>query len=230
MVQFDNTIDNTIAGNYIGVGADGVTLVPIGTGLAVSVFQSSSTVVGCDGITPSANCRNVIANPAGTAVQNFEGSSNTAIVGNYLGVAADGTTTFGGSANTTGIELSGADALISANYITTGGLGTGIVLSPSSANQTPSFLNQTPAGTHGATLDSSGNCLQGNGTAGVDVNVASNPTVISTDFVDNWFGAADGPAPNGSGDSVSSNINYMPFLTAAASVCAADAIFANGFE
>ena len=231
-VQFDNAVNNTMAGNYIGVGADGQTLVPIGSGLAVSVFQSSSTLVGCDGNTAPALCRNVIANPAGFAVENFEGSSNTAIVGNYIGVAADGTTAFGGSANTVGIEMSGADALVSSNIITTGGLGTGIELSPNSAKVTPVFLNQTSAGSGGAVLDSSGNCVQGNGTAGVDVNIGASPTVLSTDFVGNWWGAADGPAPNGSGDSASSNINFTPFLTAPASICSpvTDAIFADGFE
>jgi CSLREA domain-containing protein len=227
---FYSTIDNTAAGNYIGVGADGQTLVPIASGLAVSVYQSASTLVGCDGNTAPSLCRNVIANPTGFAVQNWEGSSNTAIVGNYIGVAADGTTTFGGSANTIGIELTGADALVSSNFITTGGLGIGIELSPNSVKVTPVFLNQTAAGPNGAVLDSSGNCLQGNGTAGVTVNIGANPTVMSTDFVANWWGAADGPAPNGTGDSASSNVNYTPFLTSPASVCAADAIFADGFE
>jgi len=227
---FYNTIDNTVAGNYIGVGADGQTLVPIGSGLAVSVYQSSSTLVGCDGNTAPSLCRNIIANPAGFAVENWEGSSQTAIVGNYIGVAADGTTTFGGSANTIGIELTGGDALVSSNIITTGGFGIGIELSPNSAKVTPVFLNQTSAGSNGAVLDSSGNCVQGNGTAGVTVNIGSNPTVISTDFIGNWWGAADGPAPNGSGDSASGNVNFTPFLTAPAPACAVDEIFANGFD
>jgi hypothetical protein len=74
--------------------------------------------------------------------------------------------------------------------------------------------------------------VQGNAIGGVLVNDASNPTVASTDFFSNWWGAADGPAPNGSGDSASSNVNYVPFLTAPSIFCGLnpDHIFANGFE
>jgi hypothetical protein len=56
--------------------------------------------------------------------------------------------------------------------------------------------------------------------------------VISTDFTTNWWGAADGPAPNGSGNSASSNVNYTPFLTAPSPYCSleVDVIFANGFD
>lgn len=228
-VSFDTTMNTVFAGNHVGVAADGQTLLPIGTGIGITVSKGSSTLIGCDGYTPAQSCRNVIANPSGVATEVFEGSSNVAIVGNYIGVAADGTTVFNANAATTGVVLSGANALVARNLVSTGAMGTGILLSPNLQNETPVFLNQTTAGTAGAVLDSSGNCVQGNA-YGVDTSLASNPTVISTDFLNNWWGAADGPAPNGSGDSVSSNINYMPFLTAAASVCAADAIFANGFE
>jgi hypothetical protein len=130
-----------------------------------------------------------------------------------------------------GVELDGADTLVARNVISSGGAGTGVLLSPNSAGQTAVFLNHTSAGSTGATLNSSDNCVQGNG-AGVDTNVASNPTVISTDFAANWWGAADGPAPNGSGNSASSNVNYAPFLTAPSPYCSVevDVIFANGFD
>jgi CSLREA domain-containing protein len=228
-VEFDHSIDNVLAGNYIGVAGDGQTAVPIGNGIAVSVFQSSGTLLGCDGNESADICRNLIINGTGVGIQNFEGSANTAIVSNFIGVGADGTTAFDGTTNTVGIELSGADALIARNYVTTGGVGTGILLGPNSSNQTPVFLNQTMAGSSGATLDSSDNCVQGNG-AGVDTNTGSNPTVISTDFVGNWWGAADGPAPNGSGNSASSNVNYTPFLAAPSTFCNFDEIFAGGFD
>jgi len=41
-----------------------------------------------------------------------------------------------------------------------------------------------------------------------------------------------GPAPNGSGNSASSNVNYAPFLTAPSPYCSVvvDVIFANGFD
>jgi len=229
-VEFVNSIDNVLAGNYIGVAGDGQTTIPIGSGIAVSVFQAKRTLIGCDGNTQVDNCRNLIANTTGTDIQNFQGSENTAIVSNFIGVASDGTTAFSGNANAVGIDILGADTLVARNYITTGGPGTGIRLGPNSDELTPVFLNQTTAGSNGATLDSSGNCLQGNASGGVAVNISSNPTVISTDFVANWWGAADGPAPNGSGDSASSNINYAPFLTAPSIYCNFDEIFSASFD
>ncbi|HEY2395270.1 MAG TPA: CSLREA domain-containing protein [Rudaea sp.] len=231
-VEFVNSIDNTLAGNYIGVAGDGQTTIPIGSGIAVSVFQATRTVIGCDGNTAADNCRNLVANTTGIGIQNFEGSQNTALVGNFIGVAADGMTGFTGNANAVGIDMLGADMLVARNYITTGGLGVGIRLGPDSNEQTPVFLNQTMVGSSGATLDSSDNCVQGNAAGGVAVNIASNPTVISTDFVGNWWGAVDGPAPNGSGDSAANNVNYAPFLTAPSPYCSVnpDSIFANGFD
>jgi CSLREA domain-containing protein len=230
-VEFDHAIDGVLAGNYVGVAADGQTTIPANSVIGVSVFGGDATLIGCDGNTPVGNCRNVVANSAGIAVQNFEGSTNTAIVGNFIGVAADGTTAFSGTMNARAIELDGADTLVARNVITTGGAGTGVLLSPNSNGQTPVFLNQTGAGSAGATLDSSDNCVQGNG-AGVDINTSSNPIVISTDFAANWWGATDGPAPNGSGNSASSNVNYMPFLAAPSPYCSleVDVIFANGFD
>jgi len=232
-VTLDNATDNVVAGNYIGVSADGQTAVPLGTGLGVSVIKSANSVLGCDGFVVTEYCRNVIANPGGFAVENFEGSNGTAVVGNYIGIGADGVTPFGGSVNAVGIGMSGADTLVARNFISTGGLGNGILLSPNNLDHTtPVFLNQTTAGTNGATLDSSDNCLQGNGAGGVFTNEAGNPTVISTDFISNWWGAADGPAPNGSGDSAASNVNFAPFLTAPSPYCGTqpDIVFRDGFE
>ncbi|HXR63277.1 MAG TPA: CSLREA domain-containing protein [Rudaea sp.] len=231
-VEFVNSIDNVLAGNYIGVAGDGQTAIPIGSGIAVVVFKGTRTLIGCDGNTAADNCRNLISNGSGIAIQNFEGSDSTAVVSNFIGVAADGTTAFPGNVNTIGIDMLGADTLVARNYITTGNSGIGIRLGPNSLDVTPVFLNQTTAGSQGATLDSSDNCVQGNAIGGVLVNDASNPTVASTDFVSNWWGAADGPAPNGSGNAASSNVNYAPFLTAPSIFCGLnpDHIFANGFE
>ena len=169
-VGFDNAVDSAIAGNYVGVGRDGFSVVAMGTGIGVSVLDGTSILVGCDGNTPDGACRNVIANPTGTGVENFEGSMDTAIVGNYIGIATDGETVLDGSATTIGIVLAGANALVARNAISTAGQGTGIVLSPDASNRTPVFANNATAGSSGATLDSSGNCLQHNG-AGVDTDL-----------------------------------------------------------
>lgn len=218
-VEFDTAAsDGVLAGNYIGVAADGTTALPLASGLAVSIYQSSDVLIGCDGIVAADLCRNVIANPSGVAVVNYEESKKAAIVGNYIGVGADGAHVFDANNAAVAIELMGAETLIARNLLSTGGAGTGIVLSPNSLNYTPIFVNGASAGSGGAVLDSAENCVQGNG-AGVAVADASNPTELSTTFANNWWGAADGPAPGGNGDSVADNVAYSPFLTAPSAYC-----------
>lgn len=226
-LQLDNTGDNVVAGNYIGVGADGATLVPLGTGIGVSVFQSSSALIGCDGVATGA-CANVIANPTGQAIETFEGSVLSAFVGNLIGVSAT-RAPLGGTTSAVGIELAGADALVARNVITTGD-GKGVRLSPRANNSTPAFLNHAPAGTGGATLDSSDNCVAGNSSGGVAVDTGGNPTLLTTQFSGNWWGAASGPAPSGSGDSAASNVIVTPFLTSAPSYCGGGDLFVSSFE
>jgi len=225
-IELDTVMDAVVAGNYIGVGADGHTSVPIGSGSNVIVFQSSRSLIGCDGRSAWQDCRNVIANPAGPSILNFEGSTDTAIVNNFIGVAADGVTAFGGTVDVIGIDLIGADTLVARNRISAGS-GIGIALNPNAANVTPLFLSQTMAGSSGATLDSSDNCVSGNG-AGVYTNSLATPALTS--FTENWWGAADGPAPAGSGDFSSANVTASPYLSAPSAYCGFDQVFAAGFE
>jgi hypothetical protein len=62
---------------------------------------------------------------------------------------------------------------------------------------------------------SSGNCLVFNTTG------ADNTTGVSNTFESNWWGAADGPsgAGGGSGDTVSIDIDFDPFLVTAPVGC-----------
>jgi len=225
-IYLDTVMDAVVAGNYIGVGADGQTSIPITSGNAITIFQSSHSVVGCDGRSVWDDCRNVIANPSGPAILNFEGSVDTAIVSNFIGVAADGVTAFGGTADVIGIDLIGADTLIARNRISAGN-GIGVALNPNASNATPLFLNQTMAGSNGAMLDSSDNCMVGNG-AGVYTNSLATPALTS--FTQNWWGAQDGPAPGGSGDFSSANVTASPYLSAPSPYCGFDRVFAGGFE
>ena len=227
-LQLDNAFNNTVAGNYIGLGADGSSVVPLGTGIGVSVFQSSNALIGCDGIT-TAECGNVIVNPSGFAAQNFEGSYHSAFVGNSIGVSA-AHVPLGGNAEAVGIELAGADALVARNIITTGA-GKGVRLSPRANNSTAAFINGVTAGSGGAMLDSSGNCVSGNGGGGVSVDSGGDPAPTVTQFSDNWWGATDGPAPYGGGDSAAANIVVTPFMTSPPSYCGgAGDLFAASFE
>jgi len=62
-----------------------------------------------------------------------------------------------------------------------------------------------------STMDVADNCITGNADFGV-----KNEATTVTDAEGNWWGAADGPsgAGSGSGDSVSTNVDYDPWATA----------------
>lgn len=233
-VQISGGSNNTIAGNYIGVGSDGLTVLPFGTvGVGAGVVSGgSSTLIGCDGTTTWDACRNVIAAPGGTAIHVSTTGTGTAIVSNFIDVAADGLTqVFGGHAPlyTTGLTLY-ANALVARNLIAVGSNGGGIFLKPGDSNVTPVFLNGVSAGSGGATLDSSNNCLHGNTSGGVSAQDYGGTTLTPTTFINNWWGAANGPAPGGDGDSASSNVTATPYLTAPSPYCGFDGIFVDGFE
>ena len=61
------------------------------------------------------------------------------------------------------------------------------------------------------------NCIHGNTGYG-----AQNTTASTLDFENNWWGDSSGPSGSGpgSGDAVSTNVDFDPWLTAPASVCA----------
>ncbi len=90
---------NTIQGNYFGVALDGSTAAPNG-GSGISIEDSSGNTIG--GATPQA--RNVLSRNAINGIRVW-GSASTGnrIIGNYIGVAADGTTACGNSDD--GIDL-----------------------------------------------------------------------------------------------------------------------------
>ncbi|MEO8679774.1 MAG: Ig-like domain-containing protein [Vicinamibacterales bacterium] len=97
---------NVIQGNYIGVKPDGVTAQGTNLGLEIYTTAGSGTVSGTiiGGSTPGA--RNVIASNVFGGISILGATSvNTIIRGNYVGVAADGTTARG---NGGGINISGA--------------------------------------------------------------------------------------------------------------------------
>ncbi len=96
--------DWIVQGNYIGVGADGLTAIPnaiAGGSGSLSLDNSSGHIIGG----PDATAINVISgnNSMGIAPHNVQ---NITIQNNYIGVAYDGTTPLGNGS--TGINLSGA--------------------------------------------------------------------------------------------------------------------------
>ena len=110
LITGGNGLTNTVLGNYIGVGADGNTVV--GAWLAgVMVIGSSpgygrGNVVGCTSITPC----NVIAGANDDIRFNlYEGSvvSNATVIGNQIGLNAAGTVSLSTSGGSVGIRAIG---------------------------------------------------------------------------------------------------------------------------
>src|SRR5262249_4967642 len=102
------TDDNVIAGNLIGLGADGGT--PLGNnGAGLWVSAGNNNRVGVQGDDPGAAAeRNVISANSSWGV--IAEGTNTVVAGNYIGVAADGTTAQGNGFD--GIYVGGPGARI----------------------------------------------------------------------------------------------------------------------
>ena len=80
---------NLIEGNYIGVDATGMNAVP-NQHDGVVVIGASGTIIGG----PNASARNIISGNFDGGVQLENDASNNLLEGNYIGVAADGSTPF----------------------------------------------------------------------------------------------------------------------------------------
>ncbi len=121
---------NIIQGNYLGVRLDGTTSAPNG-GSGISIENSSGNIIG--GTTPEA--RNVLSSNAVNGIRIWGASSmGNRIIGNYIGVAADGVTPRGNSDD--GIDLQdstnteiGGTAAAEANIIACNG-DEGVTLKP----------------------------------------------------------------------------------------------------
>ncbi|HXD53104.1 MAG TPA: hypothetical protein VN689_14480, partial [Burkholderiales bacterium] len=216
------TSDTVIAGNYIGVGADGHTVLPIKSGTGINVDGSSDTLIGCNGIGSWDDCRNLIVVPSdgnfGAVVVGVGGgSTNTAIVSNFINVAADGVTSLAGSSGyNEGVEAVN-DVLVARNLFRVA-TGYDINLVASAV-----LSNPASAGSEGAPLNSTDNCFPDTSSTGVHT---SNTTLAFY----NWWGAADGPQPTGSGAYADPAVYTVPFLTAPSPYCGFDHIFTNGFD
>lgn len=210
-----------IAGNYIGVGVDGHSLLPIGVGGNIIIGSATDTLIGCNGLGSWDDCRNVMADPSdgtwGAVVIGVGGgSTGTAIVSNFINVAADGITSLSGS-STQNEGIDTVDDVLVARNLFRVGYGVDINLFSSSVLSNPAL-----AGSNGAPLNSTDNCFAD--VTSIGVNSANTMLAFN-----NWWGAANGPAPTGSGASAAAGIYTVPFLAAPSPYCGFDHIFANGF-
>jgi titin len=191
--------DNLVAGNYIGLNASGDGALANGNqGVILTTAATAyNNVIGYNGIGDQAAMANVISsNPVG--VQIGDGTTGNVVQGNTFGSSADTTTAL---PNNTGIMLRNAAGVLMKDNIVLHSTVSGVTLM-----NTASFVS-----------GSTDNCIVFNA-AGVN-----NTTGLDRIFTSNWWGASSGPsgAGTGSGDSVSANVAFDPFLTAAPSGCPA---------
>lgn len=169
--------ENEIKGNHIGVGADGTTPIPNGYGILFQELGSpplwwpQDTIIGG----PFEADRNVISGNRQSGVV-AENVSDASIVGNHIGVSADGQTAVGNGHN--GIWLrSGGDNFIGqpgpglGNHISGNG-GSGIVID---AARTRVYGNRIGP-------DSSGAGGMGNAAQGVKITGGAFDSVIGGSF------------------------------------------------
>jgi len=225
----------SIAGNYIGVGRDGSTVLSNAVGLSFAGTNNINNLV--IGGTSAAD-RNVISGNTGAGISSSSTGTGNSIVGNYIGVAADGSTAKGNGgagitiSNMQGLTIGGT-AAGAANTIANNG-GAGVAVTAGSANVNLS-ANSIYANT-GLGIDL--------GTAGITVNtgaktsgqpnqlmnypVVTNATVSSgTMTVAGYVGSAAGQSAfasarveffiSDSGSANGSGKTYLGALTADAS-------------
>ncbi|RLS76896.1 MAG: DUF4347 domain-containing protein, partial [Planctomycetota bacterium] len=191
---------NVVAGNYIGTDATG--LVDVGNSLNGISVDSSATNNTIGGLTSSS--RNVISgnDNAGIAVDHV-GTTGNLIVGNYIGIGADGTTALGnthdgihfntagantvGATDTNGRNVIGSNAIhgigvdnsggvaILGNFI---GLDASGVLARGNAGDGIRVLGTSSGTTIGGTLNGAGNVIANNAGDGVLVSSSSSTAAV----------------------------------------------------
>lgn len=206
----DNTIDGqTGFGPAIGIGGCDGCLLARNTLIAPSGFESI-TVIGSNG--PSTNCTvedNTITNP--TRAENF-----AIFVGIATGTVIDGNTITG--AREAGIASDPASTITNNGVTSAGGAGTaGIILRGANTGSViggnvvagAAVGVQIAAGAGSTNTHVTRNAIAGNTTG------LANAAATTADATCNWWGAASGPsgAGPGTGDPVSANVTFAPFLT-----------------
>ncbi len=192
-----------VQGNYIGVGADGLT--PLGNGDAgVYVFGgSTNTLIGTDANgTNDAAERNIISgNTYGVYIRD-SGTNGTIIAGNIIGLAADGDTIVANSSygvavtSTAGATTIGGATAVSRNVIS-GNAGSGVYFASSTSGSSVlnNYIGTNAAGTmplgnslDGIWLESSNNTISGNvvagsGDSGIEVGNGATGNVVQGNYV-----------------------------------------------
>lgn len=113
-LRLETTDSGVVIGNYIGVGADGVTAIANSGGGVYLAYLSTNNRVGGASVAE----RNIIAGNTsyGITIDNISGCTGNTIVGNYIGLGSDGVTVRPNSnginipANCSNTRIGGANA------------------------------------------------------------------------------------------------------------------------
>jgi CSLREA domain-containing protein len=163
-----------IRGNYIGTNAAGTAAIPNSDGILVSA--SSNLIIGGTGATD----RNVISGNIGSGITIIDGSTNTQVQGNYIGLNAAGTGDLGNSVdgivlnNANNSTIGGANAN-QRNYIA-GNTNSGIYVN--GGNSTTNVISNNYIGTNVA-----GTAAITNGQYGITVIAFVSDLTISNNLV-----------------------------------------------
>jgi parallel beta-helix repeat protein len=178
-----------IRGNRIGTDPSGTVAVANHSG----IYSASAVNVG-NSETPG---NNIISGNTNWGIS-IGGSSGSTVYGNQIGVGAASTSL----PNQNGVELSNASATFGGNWI---GFNT--------SNGIHLDLYST------LSADSTMNCFNGNGSYAVQNGNSSQDAA----FTQNWWGSRTGPThwgnPGGTGDHVTDNVTYLPFLIKRPAAC-----------
>jgi parallel beta-helix repeat protein len=165
-----NSSDNTIAGDYVGLGTDGTALANGGSGIYVSSLSSGNTI-GTNPTAASGVVSNVISGNAGNGIV-LDGTSDNTLVNNYVGTDPTGTTAI-------------ANGQI--GILVTNGASNNTIGGTAYTNTTTGAVNN-PTGTEGTVpavivTPPLGNLVSGNALDGIAITNNSENNVLSGNFV-----------------------------------------------
>lgn len=189
-IQTAENDGNAIQGNLIGTNAAGTAT--LGDYVGVAIQAGDNNIVGGN---TDIGKRNLISGMSESAIA-VTGGTGTIIAENVLGMNFAGTSSLPNAGK--GIYANNTDLQIARNWIAGSGLGVWLESSVT--------LN----------AGSENNCLAGNSPG------FKNDTGSLATFEQNWWGAASGPsgAGSGSGDSVSTDVDFTPWATTPQPICA----------
>jgi len=201
-------LERNYFGGATGVLIDGSTFPIVDNEVVGNVFGITptgavapmTTAVEVNGLLATSSGNEIRDNYIGAASVGIAVSGDTAgigflVDGNVLGAGPDGSS----RPNGTSIKLFGVGSSVISNNRIVGSTTAGLSLADTAAVGSGSISN----------------CIAGN-TAG-----ATNTTGSGVTLENNWWGSASGPsgAGTGAGDSVSSAIDFTPWLTSAPAAC-----------